>query len=234
MRGSRNWPGHADAPNRNGMNNRTTKEKQLRIRTERVRSFQRKGEHIVKPARQALAAFLCVLILFGGSACGKSASSAETEEPISPEDFALSIVWGVYGISSYDSRTGRLVKTKDTSDIDRYTATVTLSVADKNAIYRCLFSDIDLTAYPDSYDPFDGMVSKPNQTVIVSATADGQTKTVTCKGIALASAGLENCRTEEAAAFWASVTAIVDRLTSLPEWEAFPPYERLYQGAVNR
>ena len=109
MRGSRNWPGHADAPNRNGTNNRITKDKQLRIRTERVRSFQRKGEHIVKPARQALAAFLCVLILFGGSACGKSASSAETEEPIYPEDFAFSIVWGVYGISSYDSKSGKLL-----------------------------------------------------------------------------------------------------------------------------
>ncbi|MCR4906431.1 MAG: hypothetical protein K6A33_10155 [Clostridiales bacterium] len=180
----------------------------------------------MKTVRRAFAYALCALILLGTCACGKRAS-AETEEPVYPKDFAFSLVWGVYGISSYDSRTGRLVKTKDTADIEKYTAAVTLSVADMNTVYRRLFSDIDLAAYPDTYDPFDGMGSKPNQTVIVSATAGGQTKTVTCKGIALG--GPEYCYSEEAKAFWTSVTAIVELLTSLPEWEAFPPYEKLYQ-----
>ena len=30
-----------------------------------------------------------------------------------PEDFSFSLIWGAYGTSSYDSRTGKLVKTTD-------------------------------------------------------------------------------------------------------------------------
>ena len=148
-----------------------------------------------------------------------------------PDDFAFSIVWGCYGISSYDSNTGKLVKTKDATDVSKYTSTVQLTEDQMTEVYRILFSDIDIFEYPDSYDPFNApdaeirVASEPNQTIIISATANGRTKTVTCNGVAFGSTGY--C--EEARAFMNAENKIVDLITSLPEWAAFPEYEFFYE-----
>ena len=148
-----------------------------------------------------------------------------------PDDFAFSIVWGCYGISSYDSNTGKLVKTKDATDVSKYTSTVQLTEDQMTEVYRILFSDIDIFEYPDSYDPFNApdaeikVASEPNQTIIISVTANGRTKTVTCNGVAFGSTGY--C--EEARAFMNAENKIVELITSLPEWEAFPEYEFLYE-----
>ena len=148
-----------------------------------------------------------------------------------PDDFAFSIVWGCYGISSYDSKTGNLVKTKDATDVSKYTSTVQLTEAQMTEVYRILFSEIDIFEYPDSYDPFNApdaeirVASEPNQTIIISVTANGRTKTVTCNEVALGSTGY--C--EEARAFMDAENKIVELITSLPEWAAFPEYEFFYE-----
>ena len=98
-------------------------------------------------------------------------------------------------------------------------------------VYRILLSDIDLFKYPDSYDPFNApdaeirVSSEPNQTIILSVTANGRTKTVTCKGIAFGSTGY--C--EEVRSFMTAENKIVELITSLPEWAAFPEYEFFYE-----
>ncbi len=154
-----------------------------------------------------------------------------TETNILPEDFAFSIVWGCYGISSYNSNTGKLVKTKDATDVSKYTCSVQLTEDQMTEVYRILLSDIDLFKYPDSYDPFNApdaeirVASEPNQTIILSVTANGRTKTVTCKGIAFGSTGY--C--EEARSFMTAENKIVELITSLPEWAAFPEYEFFYE-----
>ena len=155
----------------------------------------------------------------------------KTVEP--PEDFAFSIVWGCYGISSYDSITGKLVKTNDATDVSKYTCYVQLTEEQMKDVYRILFTDNDIFNYPDIYDPFNApdaefiMGSEPNQTIIISVTANGQKKTVTCKGIAFGS--LDDCYCEEARAFMTAEKEIVDLIRSLPEWEAFPDYEFYYE-----
>ena len=99
-------------------------------------------------------------------------------------------------------------------------------------VYRILFNDIDLFTYPDLYDPFNApdaeirMASKPNQTIIISATANGLTKTVACNNIAFGT--LDDCYCEEAKALMNAENEIVELLTSLPEWAAFPEYEFFY------
>ena len=154
-----------------------------------------------------------------------------TEAITLPEDFAFSIVWGTYGNSSYDSRTGKLVKTKDATDVSKYTSTVQLTEEQMKEVYHILLSDIDLFKYPDSYDPFNApdaeirVASAPNQTIIISVTANGRTKTVTCSGVAFGSSGY--C--EEARAFLSAENEIVELITSLPEWTAFPEYEFFYE-----
>ena len=148
-----------------------------------------------------------------------------------PDDFAFSIVWGTYGISSYDSKTGKLVKTKDATDVSKYTSTVQLTEEQLKEVYHILLSDIDLFKYPDSYDPFNApdaeirVASEPNQTIIISVTANGLTKTVTCSGVAFGSSGY--C--EEARVFMSAENEIVELITSLPEWVAFPEYEFFYE-----
>ena len=156
-------------------------------------------------------------------------TSANTK---SPEDFTFSIVFGTYGISSYDSATGKLVKTNDASDVSKYTADVQLTEDQRSEVYRILFKDIDIFSYPDAYDPFNApgaefiIASEPSQTIIISVSAEGRTKTVTCSGIAYGS--LEDCYCEEAKAFMKAENRIVELLTSLPEWTAFPEYEHFY------
>ena len=100
-----------------------------------------------------------------------------------------------------------------------------------NEVYRILFSEIDVFEYPDLYDPFNApdaeirVASEPNQTIIISVTANGRTKTVTCNEIAFGSTGY--C--EEAQAFMDAENKIVELITSLPEWAAFPEYEFFYE-----
>ena len=151
-----------------------------------------------------------------------------------PDDFAFSIVWNVYGQSSYDSPTGKLVKTTYTSDPGKFTAYVKLTEEQLNDIYRILFCDIDITGYPDEYDPFrdpvtgKSIASEPSDTVIISATANGVKKTVTCEGIC-AIDYLDRCPSEEGKAFLTAKRQIVAVIKSLPEWEAFPGYEIYFE-----
>lgn len=170
---------------------------------------------------------LAVSVMLSCASCGK------TEKAEMPSDFSFSIVWDAYGISSYDSETGKLVKTKDTTDPDKYTSYVTLSEDQMKQVCKFLSKDIDLADYPASYDPFNDpesntvMTSEPSQTIIVSVTADGETNSVRCQDIAFGS--LDMCYCDEAKAFMSSVKNVVSLLTSLPEWEAFPDYERFYE-----
>lgn len=147
-----------------------------------------------------------------------------------PSDFAFSLVWNTFGISSYDSQTGKLVKTTDASEPDRYICFVQLSENDLKRVYQWLCSDIDLSEYPSSYDPYNDpdsemkMVCTPSQTIVVSVTANGTTTQINCREICYESEGY--C--DAATAFLGAVNRVVSLLTSLPEWKAFPEYEYGY------
>ncbi len=147
-----------------------------------------------------------------------------------PADFSFSLVWDTYGISSYDSKTGKLIKTKDTTNISKYTTTYKMSKEELSRIYNILFSRIDINSYPDEYDPYNApdaeirLVSKPSQTVIISVTANGRTKTVTCSDISFGSEGYD----DKATAFLKAKKDIVDILTNTDEWQALPDYEVFY------
>ena len=111
------------------------------------------GEKImIKRCLTALLLSLCLLI----SGCGKTGINEteknemgrkETEPVRLPEDFRFSLIWGVYGISSYDSQTGKLVKTTDTKTPEKYITTLTLDEDEMQMIYG-LISSLNLNAYP--------------------------------------------------------------------------------------
>lgn len=144
-----------------------------------------------------------------------------------PDDFEFSIRWNVYGVSSYDSESGVLIKTTDV--IERspndYKTTLILSAQQWRQIYGIIKS-LDIESYPDEYDPYlceDGTsrMSKPFRTIILTVN----NKTVACRGIAL---GGDVGGTDMGTRFLESVSKIVKILTSTEQWNALPDYEVLY------
>lgn len=140
------------------------------------------------------------------------------------DSFSFSLTWGCNGVSSYDSETGRLVKTTDATHPEDYVTTYFLTEEEKERIYSDL-SGLDLTAYPDRYDPNEGLSSAPSMTLILSVRTDTVRKTITAEEIA--------CTYESAdpagQKFLTVCKSIEDILTGSEAWQALPEYEFIYQ-----
>ena len=139
------------------------------------------------------------------------------------DGFSFSLTWGCYGISSYDSATGRLVKTSDATHPEDYVTTYYLTSEKKQEIYS-LITELDIEKYPDEYNPHKNAVSTPYMTLILSVKADGIEKTVTVPETAL-SYDADNRKGQK---FLDVCKAIEDILTATDEWKALPEYEFLY------
>lgn len=166
----------------------------------------------------------CVLTL----ACVLFLVGCNTQEFVSnpavvPEDFAIVLTWGCYGVSSYDSQTGKLVKTTDATNPDDYVTYYQLTAQDKEYIYN-LIASLDISAYPEEYDPQNGM-SKPSMTLILTVYCNGVQKTIKAENIALSFTSDD----KTGQAFLSVCEAICNRLTSTEEWKALPDYETLYE-----
>lgn len=149
-----------------------------------------------------------------------------------PEDFSFRFVWGCCGISSYDSRTGELVKTTDATHPEDYVTALTLTEAQRAEVWR-LLSALELETYPASYDPYNDpasvqkVSSEPNRDLILTLRADGRETTVSCLGICLG--GVAGGCDERARTFLETCDKLTLLLTGTPEWEALPDYEFLYE-----
>lgn len=140
-----------------------------------------------------------------------------------PEDFRFALTWNCYGVSSYDSQTGKLVKTTDATNPDDYVTYYQLTDEDKVFIYN-LIAQLDVNSYPDVYDPQNGM-SKPSMTLILTVYNDGTQKTIIAGNIANSFVSED----EKGQAFLSVCEAICNRLTATEEWKALPDYEKLYE-----
>lgn len=152
---------------------------------------------------------------------------------IAPDDFSFTIQWGVGAYSSYDSRTGRLVKTTDTTHPEDYVTHWSLSKYQINCFYTCLTWHMDIFGMPDEYDPINDpaseskIQSEPYETIILTVRADGREKTVTCPEIPL---GDHYGYCHHAYTFYnMGVRYITDLLMSSPAWQALPEYEFFYE-----
>lgn len=173
------------------------------------------GEGLMKKLIVLVVALLCAL----------SVSGCNSNEPDSnvPEDFYFSLTWGCYGISSYDSKTGKLVKTTDATHPDDYVTSYKLTNEDKEYIFS-LIASLDVDSYPDIYDPHNGMVSSPSMTLILTVCVNGEEKTVKAEDICLS----YQSKNEKGQKFLSVCEAIQDRLKSTAEWESLPEYEFYY------
>lgn len=144
--------------------------------------------------------------------------------PEEPDGFSFSLTWGCYGISSYDSNTGRLVKTTDATDPENYVTTCQLSADELSRIYD-LIRDLDVESYPDIYDPHQkGLVSSPSMTLILTVRTNTVEKTITAEDIAF-SYKADNGKGQ---AFLNVCEAIQEILAGTEEWKALPDYEIYY------
>ncbi|MBE6638675.1 MAG: hypothetical protein E7616_04370 [Ruminococcaceae bacterium] len=142
-----------------------------------------------------------------------------------PEDFRFSLIWGVYGISSYDSEIGALIKTTDAAHPENYTTTLHLSEEQMQQIYT-LIRNLDVGSYPDLYNPFPEFGSDPPYTIVLTVYDGIGSKTIACRDIAIP--GEEMSTSEESAEFISTYNAIRKILTDSEQWMALPDYETYY------
>lgn len=144
--------------------------------------------------------------------------------PEEPDGFTFSLTWGCYGISSYDSSTGQLVKTTDASNPEDYVTTCRLTAEELSQIYDIL-RELDVESYPDTYNPHkNGLASVPPMTLILTVRTNTIQKTITAENIAYTD-GADNAKGQ---AFLDACREIRDILTATDEWKALPEYEVIY------
>lgn len=165
----------------------------------------------------------------GDSIFGDEAGSAEGihpggTPPVSVDTFSFSLVWGCYGISSYDSETGRLVKTTDATNPEDYVTTLRLDGTQQFEVWELLWN-LDIEEYPDEYDPHNGrLASSPSMTLILTMRFGDQIKTVRAENIAFTFESND----PKGQKFLDVCKGIRDILTETDEWNALPEYEFFY------
>lgn len=183
--------------------------------------------------KRTVALLICMTLMIALPSCavidtnnaGTKGAEANSKEASSEkiDTFSFSLTWGTYGISSYDSSTGKLVKTTDSTHPEDYITTYKLTEEQKTQICK-LLEKLDITSYPDEYNPNGHASSKPSMTLILSVTSDTVQKTVEARNIAIT---YESNNTK-GQAFLNACKAIQDILTATDEWEALPEYEFFY------
>lgn len=166
---------------------------------------------------------LVLLLVYVMTVVGCNVQMPANNSAVVPDDFAFALTWNCYGISSYDSRTGKLVKTTDTTNPDDYVTYYQLTDQDKEYIYN-LIAPLDVGSYPDVYDPQNGM-SFPSMTLVLTVYCNGTQKTIRAQNIALSFTSKD----KKGQAFLSVCEAICNRLTATEEWNALPEYEKFYQ-----
>ncbi|MBR6557496.1 MAG: hypothetical protein IKT70_00635 [Clostridia bacterium] len=147
-----------------------------------------------------------------------------------PDDFFFSLRFGTYGESSYDSQSGKLIKTRNSTHPEDYDTTLTLTEEEMREIYG-LIRKININTYPDNYDPInppdaeDKLMSIPYTTLSLTARYGVIPKTVHCEEVAFGGGGYD----EKSRAFLDCVYRIRDIIVNSEEWKALPDYEFLHE-----
>ena len=179
----------------------------------------------MKRAFTTLAAVLTIAVLAAACAGPEEAAPAEM-----PEDFQFSLVWNTYGVSSYNSETGELVKTSHATHPEDYVTELILDDAARQVAWEAI-SALDLADYPAEYDPNPGVMSTPSMTLMLTVMQNGTEQEIRCEDIAQCY-DVENNYTskdKKGQAFMTACPTLIRLITAAPEWQALPEPEFLYE-----
>ena len=141
-----------------------------------------------------------------------------------PEDFSFALTWGTFGISSFDSQTGKLVKTTDATNPSDYVTNYQLTEEEKAYIFYDLIYPLNVDSYPVMYDPGNGM-STPSRTLILTVRMNGTEKIIKAEDISV----FDATEDKKGQAFLSVCKSISDLLKATEEWKALPDYEVIYE-----
>ena len=139
------------------------------------------------------------------------------------DDFSFSLTWGVFGISSYDSHTGKLVKTTDATNPEDYITNYQLTDTQKRYIYSWI-DMLDVCSYPDIYE-LQTPPSEPDATLILTVRVGDEEKTIKAEHVSL----FFDAENEKEQMFFDTCNAISDLLEATDEWKALPDFENFYE-----
>ena len=173
----------------------------------------------------ALFTVSALLLLAVGCGAGKSGDGGKSDggndgnyEETVPGDFFFTISWEVYGTSSYDSKTGALVKTDAVADRENYITVLEFGEEEMVHIYG-LIASMHPFSYPDEYDPGNGS-SGPTTTVTLTVRMFGDVKTIRAENIS------RSFSTEDdmGQLFLDTIREIAEMIAATEEWNSLPSY----------
>ena len=150
--------------------------------------------------------------------------SAVPSFSVAQEDFYFVLTWGVQLDSSYDSRTGTLVKTKYVRERQPEEYITTYQYPNINEIYERAKS-INVYSYSDDYYPYEGssVMTSPS----VDYVFEINDKTIASNDCPILNE-IPDDVTERGKKYLALVLAIKNTLITSDEWKAMPDPEILY------
>ena len=165
--------------------------------------------------------FIPITILMTISSCSSSSAPSFS---IEQEDFYFVLTWGVQKDSSYDSRTGTLIKAKYVIERQPEEYITTYQYPNINEIYE-MAKSINVYSYADDYYPYEG--SSIRTTPSVDYVFEINDKTITSEDCPILS-GIPDGVTKRGKQYLTLILTIKNTLTNSDEWKALPDPEVLY------
>ena len=157
------------------------------------------------------------------SSCNSSNNDVSSFS-VTQEDFYFVLTWGVQKDSSYDSRTGTLIKTKYVRERQPEEYIATYQYPNINEIYE-MAKSINVYSYADDYYPYEGSSMATNPSV--DYVFEINNKTITSEDCPMMST-IPDSVTKRGKQYLTLLFTIMNTLTNSEEWKAMPDSEILY------
>ena len=148
---------------------------------------------------------------------------------VEQEDFYFVLTWGVGLDSSYDSRTGTLIKTKYVIERQPEEYIAIYQYPNINEIYE-MAKSINVYSYADHYYPYEGSLIMTSPSV--NYVFEINDKTITSNGCPITSE-IPDSVTKKGKRYLTLIFAIKNTLVNSDEWKAMPDFEILYDAPTN-
>ena len=142
------------------------------------------------------------------------------------EEFSFYLNWGVQHDSSYDSKTGKVVKTNKVIERKPEEYITTYHLPNLEEVYNKV-KKMNPYSYPDDFDPFASkhhIASNPN--MFYKLVVDD--KTIEVSEFPIGGSKEELNLSAKGKKFFEVVNLVIDTLQASEEWKALPDYEFYY------